>query len=112
MRDVQGGECARCGYAMPSRRRLFGAMTALGAGMVLPRFARATAGDALDPAPRRIDVHHHFFPPAWLEHMQQRPQGPSPVMREWTAGRVLERMDKSGVATAIASMAPWGVAFA
>ena len=33
-------------------------------------------------------------------------------MREWTTGRVLERMDTTGVATAIASMAPWGVAFA
>src|SRR6266849_2239820 len=112
MHDWHGDECVRTGCAMPSRRRLLGAMTALGAGMVLPGLARGAADEALDPAPRRIDVHHHFFPPAWLEHMQQRQPGPSPVMREWNAARVLEHMDKSGVATAIASLSPWGVAFA
>src|SRR6266699_3696593 len=106
MRDFHCQE-PRC--ATPSRRMLLGVMTALGAGMALPRFAGA---EALDPAPRRIDVHHHFFPPAWLEQAQQRQPGPSPVMREWSAARVLEHMDKSGVATAIASLSPWGVAFA
>jgi hypothetical protein len=87
-------------------------MKAFGAGLVLPALARADAGDALDPAPRRIDVHHHFFPPAWLEQARQRQPGPLPVMREWNAARVLEHMDKSGVATAIASLSPWGIAFA
>jgi predicted TIM-barrel fold metal-dependent hydrolase len=57
-------------------------------------------------------VHHHFFPPAWLERAQQQTPGPAPIMREWTPARVLELMDKSGVATAIASLSPWGVAFA
>ncbi len=84
-------------------------MAAFSAGLAVPRFARA---EASDPAPRRIDVHHHFFPPAWLEQAQQRQPGPSPVMREWSTGRVLELMDKTGVATAIASLSPWGVAFA
>ena len=106
MRDLHCQE-PRC--ATPSRRRLLGAMAAFSAGLALPRFARA---EASDPAPRRIDVHHHFFPPAWLEQAQQRQPGPSPVMREWSTGRVLELMDKTGVATAIASLSPWGVAFA
>jgi predicted TIM-barrel fold metal-dependent hydrolase len=95
-----------------SRRALLGTLTALGAGSVVPGFARGEPADALDPAPRRIDVHHHFFPPAWLEHAAQKPPGPAPMMREWTPARVLEHMDKSGVATAIASLSPWGVAFA
>jgi predicted TIM-barrel fold metal-dependent hydrolase len=77
-----------------------------------PRVATADAADALDPAPRRIDVHHHFFPPAWLEQADTHKPGPSPAQREWTPARVLEHMDKSGVATAIASLSPWGVAFA
>src|SRR5258708_26364254 len=94
---------------MPPRRRLLGAMAAFGAGLAVPRFARA---EASDPAPRRIAVHHHFSRPAWLEQAQQRQPGPSPVMREWSTGRVLELMDKTGVATAIASLSPWGVAFA
>ncbi len=110
MRELHCYDAGCC--ATPSRRAFLGTTTALGAVLALPRFARGAAGDALDPPPRRIDVHHHFFPPGWLEHMQQRPPGPSPVMREWTTARVLEHMDKSGVATAIASLSPWGVAFA
>jgi len=110
MRELHCYDAGCC--ATPSRRAFLGTTTALGAVLALPRFARGAAGDALDPPPRRIDVHHHFFPPAWLEHMQERPPGPSPVMREWTTARVLEHMDKSGVATAIASLSPWGVAFA
>src|SRR5205823_5425885 len=60
MRDWHGDECTRIGCATPTRRALLGAMTALGAGVVLPGIARAEAADVLDPAPRRIDVHHHF----------------------------------------------------
>src|SRR5207302_10973461 len=67
---------------------------------------------ALDRRAGRFGVHYRFFRPAWLEQARQRQRGPSPVMREWTAARVLEHMDKSGVATAIASLSPWGVAFA
>jgi predicted TIM-barrel fold metal-dependent hydrolase len=110
MRDLHGEGCVRTGCAAPSRRVLLGSMAALGAGAALPRLA--AAADMLDPEPRRIDVHHHFFPPAWLEQAQQRQPGPLPMMREWTAARVLAHMDKSGVATAIASLSPWGVAFA
>ena len=109
MADLHRQGCSlACGG--PSRRGLLGAVAALGGAAALPCFA--TAAEALDPAPRRIDVHHHFFPPAWLEHAQQQTPGPAPIMREWTPARVLELMDKSGVATAIASLSPWGVAFA
>ena len=72
----------------------------------------AGAVETIDPRPQRIDVHHHFFPPAWIEQAQQQKPGPSPAQREWTPARVLEHMDNSGVATAIASLSPWGVAFA
>jgi predicted TIM-barrel fold metal-dependent hydrolase len=105
-------DCPLAGGGAPSRRALLGTLAGLGAGLALPGLARADTADALDPAARRIDVHHHFFPPAWLEHAQQQPPGPAPIMREWTPARVLEHMDKSGVATAIASLSPWGVAFA
>jgi 6-methylsalicylate decarboxylase len=108
MRELHGAEGVPTGCATLSRRALIGSMAALGAA--LPRLAGAA--DTLDPAPRRIDVHHHFFPPAWLDQAQQRQPGPSPVMREWTAAHALEHMDQSGIATAIASLSPWGVAFA
>jgi predicted TIM-barrel fold metal-dependent hydrolase len=91
-----------------TRRAVLGAAAALGASFALPRWGHADDAGAA----RRIDVHHHFFPPAWLEHAGQQKPGPSPAMQEWSAARVLELMDKSGVATAIASLSPWGVAFA
>ena len=106
-------DCLSGACAAPSRRTLLGGLASLGAVAALPRVAAAqAAADTLDPMPRRIDVHHHFFPPAWLDHAEQQKPGPSPAVREWTATRVLEHMDKSGVATAIASLSPWGIAFA
>jgi predicted TIM-barrel fold metal-dependent hydrolase len=99
----------------PTRRAIL-ALAALGAAAGLPGGSSAAgpsgAEDKFDPAPRRIDVHHHFFPPAWLDVMRQRGAAPSPAQRDWSAAQVLEHMDKSGVATAIASLSPWGVAFA
>lgn len=100
-----------------TRRGVIAALAALGAGAGLPgRWAAvapaAAAADAVDPMPRRIDVHHHFFPPAWLDVVRQKGGTPAPAQREWSTAQVLEHMDKSGVATAIASLSPWGIAFA
>lgn len=102
-------DCLRGACAGPSRRFVVGAAAAFAGAAALPAWA---ANEQLDPAPRRVDVHHHFFPPAWLDRAMQQQPGPSPAVREWTATRVLEHMDKSGVATAIASLSPWGVVFA
>ena len=97
---------AVCNCAYLSRRSLLGGLTG---AAVLP-LARAQAADA--PDPRRIDVHHHFFPPAYLDKMAEVVGNkPSPLMTEWSAASVLERMDKTGVATAILSMSPWGPHF-
>jgi hypothetical protein len=99
----------------PTRRAIL-AFAALGAATGLPDGSLAAgpsgAEDTLDPAPRRIDVHHHFFPPAWLDVMRQSGAAPSPAQRDWSAAQVLDHMDKCGVATAIASLSPWGLAFA
>jgi len=84
-------------------------MAALGSALAL---ARPAPAENLDPAPRRIDVHHHFFPPAWLAYAESKTPRPAPIMKEWSAARVLEHMDRSGVATAIASLSPWGISFA
>jgi predicted TIM-barrel fold metal-dependent hydrolase len=90
-----------------SRRLVLGGLAA-----GLPLAASRAAGDALDPAPRRVDVHHHFFPPGYLERFPEVVGGkPSPLMTGWSAQQVLDHMDKSGVATAIASISPWGQHF-
>ena len=105
------GECSQgCKYPPVSRRGLLGVGATLAGTLIWPGLARAE--DELDPPPRRVDVHHHFFPPPWLERAAQQQPGPLPAMREWSPARVLEHMDKSGVATAIASLSPWGIAFA
>ena len=112
MAHLHRADCAFERDTGPSRRALLGSLAALGAGLALAPRTATGAGEALDTAARRIDVHHHFFPAAWLEHASLRTPGPSPIMRDWSPARVLEHMDKSGVATAIASLSPWGVAFA
>jgi 6-methylsalicylate decarboxylase len=99
---------AACGCALPSRRLVLGALAAAGAAWG----TRALADDALDPAPRRVDVHHHFFPPAYLDKIEEvTGNKASPLMTGWGAAGVLDHMDKSGVATAILSMSPWGPHF-
>jgi predicted TIM-barrel fold metal-dependent hydrolase len=92
-----------CGCPAPSRRA------------VLAGFAAATlplGRVRADEGPRRVDVHHHFFPPGYLDKMAEVVgNNPSPLMTGWSAAQVLEHMDKTGVATAIASMSPWGPHF-
>lgn len=100
----------------PTRRGLVAGLAGLAAAAGLPRGAMAAgpAGgvDTADPPPRRIDVHHHFFPPAWLDVLRQKGADPSPVQRTWSVAQVLDHMDASGVATGVASLSPWGLAFA
>jgi 6-methylsalicylate decarboxylase len=95
-----------CGCA--SRRLVLGGL----AGAAALPLAKAWADDPHDPAPRRVDVHHHFFPPAYLGKIEEVVGNkPSPLMTGWSAAGVLDHMDKTGVATAILSMSPWGPHF-
>ena len=97
-----------CGCAGPSRRLVLGGVASAAALLAAP----ARADDAFAPAPRRVDVHHHFFPPAYLDKIEEVVGNkPSPLMTGWSAAGVLDHMDKTGVATAILSMSPWGPHF-
>jgi 6-methylsalicylate decarboxylase len=97
---------AACGCA--SRRLV---LTGIASAATLP-LARARAADEFEPAQRRVDVHHHFFPPADLDKIEEVVGNkPSPLMTGWSAAGVIEHMDKTGVATAILSMSPWGPHF-
>lgn len=95
-----------------SRRRFLRALAAASASLALP------AGGALaaPAAPRRIDVHHHFFPPDYLEPLAEwgkraGPGGLQPAQRDWSIAGDLEEMDRSGVATAILSISTPGIYF-
>jgi predicted TIM-barrel fold metal-dependent hydrolase len=48
---------------------------------------------------RRVDVHHHFFPP----QAKQR-YGPLPAIQDYSPSRSLESMDRAGVETALLSL--------
>lgn len=66
--------------------------------------------------PRRIDTHHHLFPPAWLAAHRDTIVNAAPgiaasVALDWTPQRSLEAMDKFDIETAILSMATPGVWF-
>ncbi len=53
-----------------------------------------------------IDVHHHFYPPAYLAALP--PDMQLPQLMGWSPARTLEEMDANGVATAILSLSPPG----
>jgi predicted TIM-barrel fold metal-dependent hydrolase len=62
---------------------------------------------------RRIDVHHHYIPPAFLAqlaiHLPQWTGGPP--IPDWTIDRAREVMDAHGIETAMGSVVPsvyWG----
>src|SRR5579863_9489858 len=87
-----------------SRRRMVTSLAALGTGAILP------AGGLAQPARSMIDVHHHFYPPAYrdalVDFAQKNPgNGVPPFVRTWTPAKTLEVIDQGGVGTAILSIA-------
>ncbi|HEY6603941.1 MAG TPA: amidohydrolase family protein [Xanthobacteraceae bacterium] len=56
-----------------------------------------------------IDTHHHFYPPAYLKRQMEwesaRKIPPFPGVPDWTPARAIEQMDKSGIRTAVLSLA-------
>src|SRR5262245_19393486 len=102
--------CACCNEPADPQRRNF-----LAGGVAALGLSAAAGGAALAQAPAaptartRIDVHHHFIPPAHIETMMKpgrRVGGPPP---KWSPELSLEDMDKSGIATAILSAVQPGV---
>src|SRR5258708_32143358 len=96
------------------RRRRF--LTCLGAA------AMARAGPAFAQTPqaksaggKRIDVHHHFLPPAYMKEEQERINFghsiPASQMRSWSVTESLDVMDQNGIATAVVSVTTPGVWF-
>ena len=76
--------------------------------------ANTTAGQS--GVARRIDVHHHFLPPGYIELAREYVAKTSPAMQgvfnvPWTPERSIEEMDRHGIATAIVSISAPGVSF-
>ena len=103
--------CACCSTAAdlanPARRNfLAGSVAALGLGA--SAMSAAVASAAPQP-PARIDVHHHYLPPAHFAAMGDgRVNGPPP---KWTVELSFADMEKAGVAKAVLSLMPPGLWF-
>lgn len=109
------------GEAVTSRRQFLTALARLGVGVPLSskEFALQTKflgkETAKNPPLRRIDVHHHFFPPRYMAEERERNtvarRIPANQLLSWTPDQSLEVMDKNGIATAVASVSSAGVWF-
>jgi predicted TIM-barrel fold metal-dependent hydrolase len=123
---------SQSGLPDASRRSFLSLLTALGAGAVLSgdrSVAQTGAGN-----PRRIDVHHHFTPPTYLEFTRMYNQGGGrggrggnnqgkqgggraggalgSAFAGWTLAEDMDDMDKNGTQTAILSLTTPGLWFA
>lgn len=67
--------------------------------------------------PHRIDVHHHFFPPQYLERLIRwaKATGVGAAVQkaqvDWTVAHAIEEMDRTQLATAVLSTSTPGVWF-
>jgi predicted TIM-barrel fold metal-dependent hydrolase len=100
-----------CGCCVGRRQFLAAGMAAAAAAIAAPRVHAQTA----KPAPKRIDVHHHFLPPQYIKEEHERlnfshGSVSASQLLSWTPSQSLELMDKFGIATALVSVStpgPW-----
>lgn len=82
----------------PPRRQVLAGLAAVGASALapsLPLLAQTAPATA-----RRIDVHHHFTPPAFDEVRDRSGGG-----RAWSVAKILEDMEQGGITAAMHSTA-------
>lgn len=87
---------------------LASAPAALAAGM--GRGTDAAQRPAGNGQARRIDMHHHFAPPAWVAEVRGRPLL-QPANTRWTPEQSIEDMERGGVAAAVVSITNPGIWF-
>jgi predicted TIM-barrel fold metal-dependent hydrolase len=90
-----------------TRRSFVAGAMAFGATALLPALRAATQTGT--NSPRRIDVHHHFVPDAYLAFQRAHNQGGA--NNPWTLSKDLEDMEKGGASTALMSVTAPGFWF-
>jgi predicted TIM-barrel fold metal-dependent hydrolase len=87
------------------------AMAALGVSATSRRdgFAAFMQG-AAGARTQRIDIHHHFAPPAWVAEVKGRPLL-QPANTTWTPEKSIEDLDRAGSAAAVISITNPGLWF-
>jgi len=99
---------------VPARRQVIAGIVALSASPLIPAIAQAAPSQPTFMPGQRIDMHHHFMPPAHIarEHEQARGFGHNlnaAQMAAWSPERAIEILDQNGIATAIGSVSTPGV---
>ena len=92
------------------RSFLTGALASLGLAATAARRLVAFAQGAAPARPYRIDIHHHFAPPAWVAEVKGRPLLQT-ANTTWTPAKSIEDMDRGGVAAAMVSITNPGLWF-
>jgi len=90
------------------RRRFLASLSTLGIAAA-GRNLTALVGQP-PSGPRRIDVHHHFAPPAWVAEVKGRPLLQA-ANTTWSPDKSLDDMDRGGVAAAMISVTNPGLWF-
>lgn len=97
-------------YDLDRRRFLIGAAASLGV-MATGRWNAAASSQAAAPGGRvRIDIHHHFAPPAWIAEVKGRPLL-QPANTKWTPAQSIEDLDRGATAAAVISVTNPGLWF-
>jgi predicted TIM-barrel fold metal-dependent hydrolase len=97
-------DCPSCSSQHASRRQFLASLGTLGVATILrtPIAFGQTEGQL-------VDTHHHFYPPTYLKRQMEwegaRKMPPFPGVADWTPARAIEQMDKSGIRTAVLSLA-------
>jgi predicted TIM-barrel fold metal-dependent hydrolase len=92
------------------RSFLVGAVTSLGLAAAARGHRLSAFQAAAPPRPNRIDIHHHFAPPAWVAEVKGRPLLNAANTR-WSPAQSIEDMDRGGVAAAVVSITNPGLWF-
>src|SRR5881628_4161587 len=86
------------------RSFLTSALASLGFAATVSADPLAAFAQASAPArPRRIDIHHHFAPPAWVAEVKGRPLLQT-ANTTWTPEKSIEDLDRAGSAAAVISI--------
>src|SRR3954451_19420553 len=107
-------------FGCQTRRSILNGLAVLGAGILINE-GQSVAQPGANP--RRLDVHHHFTPNAYLEFLKAHNQGGGggrgggrggalgSAFANWTLAEDLDDMDKNGTATALLSITTPGFWF-
>ena len=92
------------------RTFLTATLASLGAAAAAGQAARDEQTSVPGASAGRIDMHHHFAPPAWIAEVKGRPLL-QPANTRWTPEQSIEDMDRGGVAAAVVSITNPGIWF-